>query len=108
MARAAVGADDSLLLGFGEYVHDTAIAVGPIGFGDAVHQADVEIIGAEFAAEAIEIGAGGSGIARPGFREHRDFVARHVLERLGYVRMASVGVGGVEETEAVVVSVAQE
>src|ERR1700751_297236 len=31
-----------------------------------------------------------------------------MLERFGNVRMASVGVGGVEETEAVVVSVEQE
>ena len=31
-----------------------------------------------------------------------------MLERFGYVRMASVGVGGVEEAEAVVVSVEQE
>ena len=41
-------------------------------------------------------------------REHRDFVARHVLESLGDVRMASVGVGGVEEAQAVIVSIEQK
>ncbi len=102
-----MGADDSLLLGFFENIHDAAIASGPIGFGEAVHEADIDIVGAELAAEAVEIGAGGRGIAGPGFCEHSDLVARHVPERFGNVRMASVGIGGVEKAEAVIVAVEQ-
>ena len=100
-----MGADDSLLLGFGENVHGAAVAVGPVGFGDAVHQADVEVVGAEFAAEAVEVGAHAGGVARPGFGEHGDFVAWHVLQRFGDVRVASVGVGGIEEAQTVIVAV---
>ena len=73
-----------------------------------MHQADVEVVGAEFAAEAFEIGAHAGSIASPRFREDGDFVALHVLEGFGNVRMASVGVGGVEEAQAMVVSVKQE
>jgi hypothetical protein len=73
-----------------------------------VHQADVEVVGAEFAAEAVEIGAGAGGIARPSLRQDRDFVALDVLERFGHMRMASVGVGGIEETETVIVSVEEK
>ncbi len=40
----AVGADDSFLLCFGENVHDAAIACGPVGFGDAVDEDDVDVI----------------------------------------------------------------
>src|ERR1700733_7322235 len=108
VAGAAVSADDSLLLGFGENVHDAAVALGPIRVGEAVRETDIEIVGAELAAEAIEIGAGGDGIAGPGFREHGDFVARDVLERFGDVRMASVGIGGVEEAEAMIVAVEEK
>ena len=41
------------------------------------------------------------GIARPGLGEDRDFVAWYVFESFGYMGMASVGVGGIEEAEAV-------
>ena len=64
VAGAAVGADDSFLLGFGENIHHAFVALGPVAFGDAVHQADVEIVGAEFAAEAVEIGACSGRVAR--------------------------------------------
>ena len=45
VAGAAVGADDALMLGFFEGVHDRAVARGPIGFGETVHQEDVDVIG---------------------------------------------------------------
>ena len=108
VAGAAMGANDSLLLGFGEHIHGSAEAVGPVGFGDAVHEADIEIVRPEFFAEAIEIGPHAIGVARPGLGQDRDFVARHVLQRFGNVRMAAVGVGGIEEAQAVIVSVQQE
>ena len=73
-----------------------------------MHQADVEVVGAEFAAEAVEIGAHGGGVARPGFGEDSDFVARHMLQRLGDVRMASIGVRSIEEAQPVVVAIEQQ
>jgi len=103
-----VSANDSFFLGFGEDVHDAAVTVGPVGLGDAVHQADVEVVGAEFAAEAVEVGAGFFGIAGKSLGQNGDFVARYVLERFGYVRMASVGIGGIEEAEPLVVSIEQD
>src|SRR6266851_5572179 len=108
VAGAAVSANDALLFGFGENVHDAFVALGPITFGEAMHEADVDIIGAELAAETIEIGAGGGGVARPSLGEDGDLVAGDVLEGFGDVRVAAVGIGGVEEAQAVVVSVKEQ
>src|SRR5579872_4653723 len=108
MARAAMRADNPLLLRFGEHVHGAAVAIGPVGFSDAVHQTDIEIIGAEFFSKAVEVGAHSGCVASPALREYRDLVALYVLQGLGYVRMAAIGIGGVEEAEAVVVPVQQE
>src|SRR2546422_6431892 len=66
VARTTVSADDALFFGFGENIHDAFVALGPIAFAEAVHKADVDVIGAEFAAEAVEIRTSGDGVARPG------------------------------------------
>ena len=50
VAGDAMGADDALLFGFGEDVHDAAIARGPVAFGDAVDEEDVDVLDAEFMA----------------------------------------------------------
>src|SRR5579863_3335640 len=105
MARAAVGANYAFLLGFGKNVHNAFVAVGPIAFGEAVHETDVNVIRAEFAAKAIEIGAGRGCVARPGLGKDSYFVARDVLEGFGNVWMAAVAVRGIEKAEAVVVAV---
>src|SRR5215472_11647292 len=101
-------ADNALLLGFGEYVHGAAEAIGPVALSDAVHQADVKIVGAEFPPEAVEIGAHAGCIASPALGEHADLIALHVLEGVGDMRMASVGIGSVEEAQAMVVSIQQK
>jgi len=98
-----VGANDFFLLGVFEDVHDRAVAGGPVGFGEAMHQEDVDLFDAEFAAEAVDVGAHFVGIARPGFGKDGDLGAVELLERGGDVGMAAVGVGGVEEAEAVFV-----
>src|SRR6266699_3917763 len=108
VAGAAVSANDTFLLGFGENVHDAFVALGPVAFGKAVHKANVNLIGAELATEAVEIGAGGGGVAGPSFGKDRDFIARDVLEGLGNVRVAAVGIGRVEETKAVIVTVEEQ
>src|SRR6185503_13278716 len=101
VAGASMGPDNSFLLGFGKNVHDAAVALGPIAFSEAVHQADIDVVGAQLFAKTVEIGAGLGGIARPGLGEHGNLVAAERLERLGHVRMAAVGIGGVEEAQAV-------
>ena len=98
-----MGADDALLLGLGEHVHHAAITRGPVGFGGAVDEQDVDVVGAELAAEAIEVIANFLGIAVVGLGEHGDFVARQLLDGRRYIRMAAVGVGGVEEAKSVLV-----
>jgi len=104
-----VGADDALVLGLGKDVHDAAVAGGPVALGDAVDEDDVEVVGAEFFAEAVEIGADAGGVAVVGLGEDGDLVAGELLDGGGDVGMAAVGVGGVEEAEAVlVVAVEQE
>src|SRR5262249_39536435 len=108
MARAAVRANDSFVLGFFEDVHNGAKACCPIAFGEAVHQQNVDIFGAEFAAETVEIGTHFVWIASPGFREHGNFAAVDVLECFGDVWMAAVRIGGIEEAEAAVVPIEKE
>src|SRR5260370_34551609 len=63
------------------------------------------MIGAEFFAEAIEVGAHFGCGARPGFCKQSNFRSVEMLESFGYVRVAAVRIGGVEETQAVVVTV---
>ena len=101
-------ADDPFLLGLGENVHDSPVALGPVAFSQAVHEADVDVVGAQFLAKTIEIGAGFGWIAGPGLGQDRDLVARKMFERLGHMGMAAVGVGSVEESQAVIVAVEQE
>ncbi len=103
-----MGADDALFLGFGENVHDTFEALRPVAFREAVHEADVDVIGAEFSAEAVKIGAGRGGVACPGLGEDGDFVARDMLEGFRDVGMATVGVRRIEEAQALIVTVEEK
>ena len=98
-------ANGPLLFGFGEHVHYALVALGPVAFGQAVHQDDVKVIGPQFFTEPVEIGAHFRWIARPRFRQHCDFVTRNMLERLRNMRMASIRVGRVEEAEPVVIAI---
>src|SRR6266481_4448976 len=63
------------------------------------------MIGAEFFAEAVEVGAHFGRGARPGFCKQSNFRSVEMLESFGYMRVATVRIGGVEETQAVVVAV---
>ena len=108
VARAAVSTNNALFLGFRENIHDAFVALGPIAFGEAVHEANVNVIGGEFASETVEIFASSGGIAGPRFSEHSDFVARDMLEGFGNVRMAAIGISGVEEAQAVIVAVEEQ
>src|SRR5260370_17861597 len=107
VAGAAMSANNAFFLGFGEDIHHALEALSPITLCKAMHQADIDVIGAKFAAETIEIGTGGGSVARPGLGEDGDFIAGHVFEGFGNVWMAAIGVGGADETQAVVVAVQQ-
>ena len=108
MARAAVCADEALLFGLGEHIHHGLEAFSPIAFREAMHQADVNVVGSELFAKALEIGASRGGVACPGFCEHGNFVPGHVFQGLGYVRMAAVGIRAIKESQAVVVTVQKQ
>src|SRR2546429_1977171 len=108
MARTAVRANDAFVLGFFEDIHDGTVARGPIALGEAVHEEAVDVFRAEFAAEAVEVGAHAVGVARPGFGKHCYLAAVNALERFGDVRMAAVGIGGIEKQEAVVVAIEEK
>src|SRR5260370_18864261 len=108
VAGAGMGADDAFFLGFGENVHDALEAVSPIAFGEAVHEADVDVIGAKLAAETVEICASRGGVACPSFGEDGDFIAGDMFEGFRDMRVAAVRIGGVEEAQAVVVAVEEQ
>jgi hypothetical protein len=63
VAGDPVRADDALLLSLGEHVHGTTIARGPVAFGDAVDEYDVDHLDAELAAVALESALETGGIA---------------------------------------------
>src|SRR6266849_3751472 len=105
---AAVRADDALFFGFGQDIHHAAVAIGPVALGEAVHEADVDVIDAEFAAKAIEIGTSGGRVTGPGFGEDGDFVTGDVFEGFGDMGVAAVRISGVEEAQAVVVAIEEQ
>ena len=53
--------NDAFLFRFGENIHHSPIALGPIAFGEAVHEADIQIVGSQFPAETVKIGASVAG-----------------------------------------------
>src|SRR5436853_6997449 len=93
MTRAPMGPDNPLLLGFGEYVHYAAITLRPVRLRQAMHEADIDVVGSEFLAEAVEISAGGSSVTGPGFGQDRDFIPCHVFEVFADMRRAAVRIG---------------
>src|SRR5262249_61663875 len=106
--RAPMCANDFLLFSFFEGVHYRTIPGGPVAFRQAMHEDDVELFGAELAAEAVEVGTHLVGVPRPRFCEYRDFCAIEMFESLGDVGMAPVRVGSVEESEAVFVKAVEQ
>src|SRR6185437_5547257 len=88
---------------FGENIHDTTVARRPVALRDAMDEENVNVVGAEFFAKAVNIFAQARGIAVVGFCQHSDLVARELLDGFGNVRVTAVGVGGIEEAKAVVV-----
>ena len=103
-----MSADDALFFGFGENIHDAFVALGPIAFGEAMHQTDIDVVSAKFAAEALEIGAGSGGVASPGLGEDGDFVAGDAFEGFRDMRVAAVRISGVKEAQAMVVAVEEQ
>src|SRR5690348_6639707 len=108
MARAAVGTNDALLLSFGEDIHYTPIARSPVAVGQAVHQADVDVVRSQFPAEAVQVGTRFLWVPCPSLGEHGDLVSRNMFEGLGDMGMTAIGVRGVEEAQPVVVPVEQQ
>jgi hypothetical protein len=73
-----------------------------------VEQDDVDVVGAHFLAEAVEVGPHVLLGARVRLREDDDVVALHRLERRPRVRVAAVLIGEVPEVEAVVHALDQQ
>src|SRR5437879_8272553 len=73
-----------------------------------MHEADVKVIGLELTAEAVKIGARTLWIARPGLGHNGDSVARDMAQRVGDMGMAAVGIGGIEEAQAMIVAVKEK
>ena len=96
-------AHDASFTSFGDDGHGALFALRPVGVHHAVQKQDVDVVGSQLAAEAVEIGAhflfgGGACLG-----EDRDFVARHALESLFDVRVSAVLIGGIPESYAIIV-----
>src|SRR5438270_2676166 len=108
MTRAAVGSDDAFFFRLREHVHYAAKARSPVALCQAVHEADVEIVGIQLAAEAVEIGTRRLRIACPGLCHYRDLVPRNMAKRISHVRVTPVGIRSVQEAQAMIVAIQQE
>jgi len=108
VAGATMSANDAFLLGFRQNVHNGPVAGGPIVFGEAMHEEDINIIGTEFTAEAVQIGTHLGGSSSPGLGEDGDLRTVQVLQGLRNIGMAAVGVRGIEEAETTFVAMEKE
>ena len=78
--------NDPLLLRLRKHVHHSAIALRPISFGEAMHQANIEIVRSQFLSEAIQIGSRRRRVARPRFGQHRNPIALYMLQRFRHMQ----------------------
>ena len=114
MARHADGPHGPLLLQFGKLVADPLELRGPFGILHAVDEADVEMVGAELLAEAIDLLLGPArrldpvGLLRPDLAQQRELVAGQVLDHVLDEGMGAVEIGHVDEADALVEAVPQQ
>ena len=108
VAGAADGPDEALRLEIAKHVHGTLHGLGPLRISDAVQEDDVEVVRAELAQEALDVGANlvGRATHRLGGYGHR--LASDLPQRRSHVRMGAVHVGRVPEADAVLVGEAQQ
>ena len=100
VARNPVGADDAALLFLGEHVHDPAIREGPLLVGQAMHENDVDVIGIQFAQDAIHIALGLAGRGGANFGGDDHVLAVDVIKRGREVAMATVLIRAVPKRDA--------
>src|ERR1019366_7810759 len=74
------GAHDAAVASLADHVHAGAHAHIPIGGLLGVEQQDIDVVHAEFAAVAVDIGLDGGGGGGVGFGEDDNLIARHGLE----------------------------
>src|SRR6267378_7893368 len=98
-------ANDALLLRLREYVHRPLEALRPIPFGQTMHETNVNVVRPQLLTETVEVRPGSRRIARPGLGQHRNLIAWDMPQRLGHMRMASIGVGRVKEPQALVIPI---
>src|SRR5579871_794007 len=101
--------DDFLRLGFLNSILPAFGAVRPSAYVLVMHQHHVEVIGVRLFAQFVNFGGRIDTIARRDLRHQAIRVARHTLEcdAEHFVHFA-IGLGGLEETDTVVVGVAHE
>ena len=100
--------NNPFVLGLGKHVHHALVTLSPIRFGHAMHQADIEIVDPKLPAKAVQISSCSRRIARLRLTHHRNFVPRHMLQRLRDMRMAAIRIRRVKETQPVIVAVQQQ
>ena len=95
-------AHDALRLRLGNDRHRAFLLLRPVAVRHAVQQQDVHIVGAQFAAEAVEVRAhfflrGGAGLG-----QDRDLLARQFFSA-AHMRMRAVLIGAIPEGHALIV-----
>src|ERR1039457_6315228 len=97
--------DYALFLSLREHIHPAAVTRRPITFSDAMHKADIDVIGSQLTPEAVQIFSHAFCISRIRLGHHYDLVPRNMLERRRHTRVASVAVRRIKETQAVFVAI---
>src|SRR5580698_10404784 len=108
MTRTAMRANDPFFLRLRKHVHHASEALRPIAFSQTMHQADVDVVDAELAPEAVKILPRRLRSARKSLGQHRNLVARHMLQRLDNMRMTPISIRRIKKSQPVIVAIQQE
>jgi len=109
VARRPVGADDALLFGLIEDIAGRLERLRPVVGAHAMQQQDVEVVGVQLLAIAIDHGHRIVGLLQAVFRHQPVAIARNAGQRdAQHVVHAGVVLRSFEETNAVVVGVADQ
>jgi len=97
-----VRANNAAVLSLRDHLHRAAHAHVPVGGFHFVQQQNIDVVGAQLFAEAIQIGFDVGGRCRICLGEDYHLLARYLFQCLAEVGVAAVLVGGIPEVDALV------
>ena len=98
----------ALFLRFRKNVHHSTIALRPVALRQAMHKANVQIVGAKLFASQVVRARAVFGSRAHVFVSTHNLVARNLLQRFSHMRMTPICIRRIEESQAVVISIQKQ